>query len=60
MEYMEAGDTTNAITSFISDVGKHDGTKHIVKNNPSLVLFLSTEAKRGKEAFKSFLEGFAV
>lgn len=59
MEELEAGSETNAIASFISDVGKDEGTKHIL-NNPMLILLLEAEVKRGPDNFKRFLEGFAV
>jgi hypothetical protein len=56
MEYVELGDPGNAMSSLISDLGKHDGTAGIL--NPALQgLFLGEVLLAGARGAKRFIEG---
>lgn len=58
LEYYDAGDTTGAMTSFLSDVGKHEGTAHIQSTVGMMILNL--EVNRGRSEFERAMRGFAV
>lgn len=59
LEYYDAGDERNAMTSFMSDVRKHDGTLFIFAN-PLLMPILQDGLNGGREQFKTAMEGFNV
>ena len=59
LEYFDLGQKTNATTSFLSDVGKHEGTAWI-SGEPMHMLLLDAEYDRGRVAFERFMLGFAV
>lgn len=59
MEYYDEGDQTNALASFLSDVGKHDGTEHIQWSGATLMI-LRFGMSEGREAFEKAMRGFAV
>lgn len=52
-------DETNALASFISDVGKHEGTQHI-RSNPLTLMIVRDGYLRGRDAFEKAMLGFAV
>jgi hypothetical protein len=58
LEYFDGSDKTSAIASFLSDVGKHDGTRHI--QGPLAMMMLPMEYDNGRDAFERFMMGFAV
>jgi hypothetical protein len=56
MEYVEMGDGVNAMSSLISDLGKHDETSGIM--NPALQgLFLGEVLLAGAQGARRFIEG---
>jgi hypothetical protein len=56
MEYVEMDDGVNAMSSLISDLGKHDGTQDIL--NPALSgLFLGEVLLDGARGARRFIEG---
>ena len=59
LEYFDADEHAGAIASFISDVGKHDGTAHIQRHEFTLML-LEDGYSRGRQAFRDSMLGFAV
>lgn len=59
LEYYDAGDQTNAFASFLSDVGKHDGTAHIQRNSATLMI-LHLGMSEGRSAFEKAMLDFAV
>lgn len=59
LEYFDMEDRAGAIASFISDVGKHEGTAWIAQE-PMFMLLLNAEYDRGRIAFERFLLGFSV
>lgn len=59
MQYFDAGDKTNAFASFLSDVGKHDGTAWI-QTHPMTFAVLEDGHSRGRDAFKAAMNGFSV
>lgn len=59
MEYANTGDMTNAWASFVSDVGEHEGTKHIRHHELTAMMMISGLANTPK-TFKDFIEGWNV
>jgi len=59
LEYYDMGDKDGAMTSFISDVGKHDGTAHIQTNSATMMI-LMMNLNRGRSEFEKAMRGFAV
>jgi hypothetical protein len=58
-EYFDDGDKRNAFASFLSDVGKHDGTRWI-QAFPATFMLLEDGWRGGREHFKQQLSGFSV
>lgn len=58
LAYFDARDKPSAIASFLSDVSKHDGTRHI--QGPLAMMMLPMEYERGRDAFERSMMGFAV
>jgi hypothetical protein len=56
MEYVEMGDGVNAMSSLISDLGKHDGTSGIL-NPPLQGLLLGEVLLDGARGARRFIEG---
>ena len=59
LEYYDRGDTTGAMASFLSDVGKHEGTAHI-QSNPATMMILQMNINRGRREWEKAMLGFAV
>lgn len=59
LEYYDMGDMNGALVSFLSDVGKHDGTAHI-QSNPATMMILQFNLDRGRLEFKEAMRGFAI
>ena len=59
LEYYDLGERMNAMMSFASDVGKHEGTAWI-RTNHMLLPILEDGYDRGRQAFKDAMTGFAV
>lgn len=53
MEYVNAGDFNQGVTSMLSDLGKHPDTKGSVNVGAMLMLTV-----RDRESAKRFVEGF--
>lgn len=61
LEYYDLGDKANAIASFVSDVGKHEGTEHIAPLLVTgMIMMLDNAYDRGRAEFKKFMLDFAV
>ena len=57
-EYLARGDVPNAITSMLSDLGKHEELR-AVADNPHLAMFgMMTAANHDIEGARRFVEGF--
>ena len=54
LEYVEAGDATNAVASMLSDMSKHPETKL----DPMFGMMGLMEAQRGPESVRRWVEGF--
>ena len=54
LEYVNAGDAKNAVTSMLSDLGKHKDTRHLQAFG---VVGIFTITK-GVEAVREWIEGF--
>lgn len=59
LECFDADDKMNTIASFLSDVGKHQGTAWI-QIHPLTMPMLMTEYDNGRDAFKKYMLGFNV
>lgn len=59
LEYFDQGSKRDAIASFLSDVGKHEGTAHILYH-PMTLFIIKDGYDNGREAFRRSMEGFAV
>ncbi len=59
LEYYDMGDETGALASFLSDVGKHDSTRHI-QGFPASMMILRVGMGRGRAEFKKAMLDFAV
>mgnify|MGYP000633824714 CR=1 FL=1 len=59
LEYYDAGDQTNALASFLSDVGKHNGTRHIQDHSATLMI-LRLGMSEGRSAFEKAMRDFAI
>lgn len=56
LEYLDAGDVQNAIASMLSDLSKHDGTKHVADAmGPMGLLIVMNHDIAGA---RRFIEGF--
>ena len=59
LEYYDAGQTKNAVASFLSDVQKHEGTAWIALN-PFALPLLRIGADGSREDFARAMRDFAV
>ena len=59
MEYIELGDGPNALSSLISDLGKHEGTRDIVSPDMIGLAFGPSMIITAKAA-RRFIEGLPV
>jgi hypothetical protein len=55
-EYLRVGDTQNAVTSMLSDLGKHPETREL---QDAMGLIGIYTIQRGPEEAARFIEGFA-
>ncbi len=57
LEYVEQGDTTNAFTSFMSDMSKHDETANHMALEMGTMLLIGGHLSTPHEV-KQWIEGF--
>jgi hypothetical protein len=56
MEYVEMGDGANAMSSLVSDLNKHEGTREILSGGLTH-LFFAEVAFGGAQGARGFIEG---
>jgi len=59
MEYADNGDMTSAWASFLSDVGKHEGTEYIRSHELAAMAMVSGIYNNPRQ-FRDFISGWAV
>ncbi|MEP7204892.1 MAG: hypothetical protein ABI716_01725 [Candidatus Saccharibacteria bacterium] len=59
LDYFDANDKMSAVTSFLSDVGKHPRTAWIQTHHLTMPMLMS-QYDEGRDAFKKFMLGFSV
>lgn len=57
LEYLDRGDVTNAVTSMLSDLGKHDETK-IGPDGTLSMLGMNILLRRDHSLARQWIEGF--
>jgi len=57
LEYLNRGQLVDAVTSMLSDLGKHDETRHLAGSLSMLGLIYAHE--HDVEGVRRFIEGFA-
>jgi hypothetical protein len=57
LEYFDAGDHTNAIASFVSDMDKHPATEHIAYHPFTLIIL--RDGLSSRQEFEKAMRGFA-
>lgn len=58
IEYVDMGDAAAAMSSFVSDLGKHEGTAHIL-NGGLQTLFMGEVILDGARGARRFIDGLA-
>lgn len=60
LEYVEAGDGAGAISSLISDLGNHEGTRAILAESEMTMLAMGEVMIAGAEGARRFIQGLPV
>jgi len=59
LDFFDKGDKKNALASFLSNIGKHEGTRWI-QTHPATLMIIHTGLSQGREGFEQAMLGFAV